>query len=397
MDLERIGNSPIGTLTPIQIPKSGGPLNGTEPYSAYIPDPLPQEPQLSLATLHAATEAATAVARLDETTSRLPNPDLITNIIILREARSTSSIEGTYAEYDEILQSGYLADDQMSVNQREINNVIRATQIGVLRIQSRPINRTLLGELQSILLERTRDHAYDTGDLRQRLVSVGGGSSNIKRSRLVPPPNGPILEEGFSDWEKWINLNPDIPIIVRVALGHYQFETLHPYNNGNGRLGRLVCLLQLIEHGLLRSPTLDISTWLDQNKDEYIEQLMDVSYTGDFNPWVTFFATGVKEQAEATLRTANSLLEFKETTIEKLRASGRRSGVAMQLVESLIGNPMVTVPQAATLTAKRYQTARAAIEVLVDEGVLVQHHNLQGVRLFLCEGVIDILTSATRQ
>jgi Fic family protein len=158
----------------------------------------------------------------------------------------------------------------------------------------------------------------------------------------------------MSAWEKWVNSDNHVPIIAKMTLAHYQFETLHPYNNGNGRLGRLIAILQLIEEKVLRWPLINVSPYLDEHRDEYIEELYNISLSGDFNPWVSFFSAAILDQADKGVRTIQELLEFKDVTLADLRRASVRNAAALELVESLIGYPMINVPTASRMLGKPF-------------------------------------------
>src|SRR5580692_6455426 len=243
MDIEALQNSPIGELVPIMVPELGS-NEATIPYWAYVPNPLATDLQLSMSAVNKAAKAGMAIARLDQAVAHLPNPTLLLRPIIRKEAASTSALEGTFAEFDSVLESDFLDDRLLTTEQREIQNVVRATELAMIRIKELPISRRLIGELQSVIVRGTEDETYDSGDLRQRQVYIGPKNRPVQEARFIPPPHGANLENGFDDWEEWINAKNDIPIVIKMALGHYQFETLHPYANGNGRLGRLIGLLQ---------------------------------------------------------------------------------------------------------------------------------------------------------
>jgi Fic family protein len=315
-----------------------------------------------------------AVARLDQAVSQLPNPDLLVRPIIRREASSTSALEGTFADFDQVLEADFLEDRQMSREQREIQNVVRATELAVREIKSRPVSRRLLGELQSVIVRGTDGETYDSGDLRTRQVYIGPQNRPVEDARFVPCPPGISLIEGFSDWEKWVNERPDIPVVIRVALAHYQFETLHPYADGNGRLGRLIVVLQLMEYGALRSPLLNISTWLEAHRTQYLDNLLEVTCTGRFDPWIDFLSQGVLEQSQKGVESIAALIAFKERLVGDLRSKGLR-GSALVIAENLIGYPVLDVTTARTLTKTSFQASNTAIAKLVELGVL---HELTG-------------------
>lgn len=392
MDIEALKESPIGRLVPILVPEFGS-TELTLPYWAYVPNPLGVDFALSMATMNLASKAGMAIARLDQAVAHLPNPGLLVRPIIRKEAASTSALEGTFAEFDDVLESDFLEDRNLTTEQREIQNVVRATELAMERIKELPIARRLIGELQSVIVMGTTDQTYDSGDLRQRQVYIGPKNRPVQEARFIPPPNGALLNEGFDDWEKWINAKHDIPIVIKMALGHYQFETLHPYANGNGRLGRLIGQLQLAEDGSLAYPVLNLSAWFEVRRDEYVDGLLRVTRTGDFDTWTRFFAQGVLAQAEKGVSTINDLERFKDQTLSFLRAEKVRKSV-LTIAESLIGYPILNVSIASSISGLTFQTANQAISKLVEKGILEEITGRSVNRLFVCRPVMAIVRSS---
>lgn len=389
MDVEALRSSPIGELVPIMVPKPGS-MEATESYWAYVPDPLVDSPQLSMQALDTATRAAMALARLDQAVAQLPNPQLIVRPIIRKEATSTSALEGTYAEFDQVLEADFIDQKNMSSELREITNFVRATEVAATAVATRPLARRLIGELQAIIVKDTDGDTYDAGDLRQRQVYIGPKNRPVEEARFIPTPNGDSLVKGFSDWEKWINAENRVPIVVKMALGHYQFETLHPYADGNGRIGRLVAVLQLMEAGVLETPCLNIAPWFESRKQEYQDGLLRVTHTGDLSAWVDFFSRGVLEQAEAGVRAIRALLNYKDETIAALRGEGIR-GAAIEIAENLIGYPVLDVAAAKDICGRSYETANQAISRLVEAGVLEEITGKPVNRLFVCRPVMHMV------
>jgi Fic family protein len=392
VDIDALKDSPIGRLVPIQVPELGS-TEATIPYWAYVPNPLGLEFDLSMSTLNLATKAGMAIARLDQAVAHLPNPGLLVRPILRKEAASTSALEGTFAEFDDVLESDFLEDRLLTTEQREIQNVVRATELAMERIKELPIARRLIGELQSVIVMGTTDETYDSGDLRQRQVYIGPKNRPVQDARFIPPPNGALLDEGFDEWEKWINAKNDIPIVIKMALGHYQFETLHPYANGNGRLGRLIGLLQLVEDGSLAYPMLNLSAWFEARRDEYVDGLLRVTRTGDFDTWIRFYAEGVLHQAEKGVSTIDALERFKEQTLSHLRAAKVR-GSAITIAASLIGYPIMNVAIARSITGLTFEAANQAIARLVEMGLLEETTGRRVNRLFVCKSVLAIVRNS---
>jgi Fic family protein len=336
-----------------------------------------------------------AVVRLDEALSQLPNPRLLVRPFVRREAVSTSALEGTYAAFDEVLEAEFIDDRHMSADQREAYNYVRATEQALHLMERRSLTRLVIGQLQKTIVRGTQGDTYDAGDLRQRLVKIGNPGQPIQDARYIPPPNGPLLEEGFSDWEKWVHSDNDIPVVARVALAHYQFESLHPFNDGNGRVGRLVAIFQLIQDRVLRLPVLNLAPWLEPRRDQYIQRLYDVTLTGDFDPWIEFFSEAVSVQASEGIVTIRELIAVREEMVQLLRSEGVR-GSAVEIAENLIGYPVIDVPTARNMINKSFEAANQAIARLVHFGLLREVTGRRMNRLFACDRVLRITSQIGR-
>jgi len=393
VDLAAVRKSPVGRLVTI----SGTDPRGTPwEYFAFVPSALPRAPNIGLRALNAAANAAMAVVRLDEALLQLPNPKLLVRPFVRREAVSTSALEGTNAAFDEVLEAEFIDDKHMSPDQRETYNYVRATEQAMHLLEKRPLTRLVIGQLQKMIVRGTQGDTYDAGDLRQRLVKIGGPKRPIEDARYVPPPNGPLLEEGFSDWEKWVHSDNDIPVVARVALAHYQFESLHPFNDGNGRVGRLVAILQLIQDGVLKLPVLNLAPWLEPRRDQYIQRLYDVTLTGDFDPWIEFFSEAVSVQAFEGIVTIRELIATREEMVQLLRSESVR-GSAVEIAENLIGYPVIDVPTARGMINKSFEAANQAIARLVHFGLLREITGRKMNRLFACDRVLRITSQIGRR
>lgn len=391
MDVERFSSSPAGELVPIS--GHDALLRTDYKHSAFVPHRLPHEVALSQATYKTLTEAERAIGRLDAATDRLPNPDLLVRPTIVREALSTSALEGTYAPLLDVLEAEFVDDQKQSLAVREIYNYVRASFRALELLEERPICLTVINELQGILVRQTRGHLADSGGLRTGQVYIGERAKGIEASRYVPPPPGEYLRQGMSDWEKWMNAEDDIPLLVKAALGHYQFESLHPYSDGNGRLGRLIIVLQLVEGGALRRPILNLSPYFEPRRSTYMDLLLETSLSGDYEPWVRFFATAVTAQADDTTQRITALADFREHMIQELRAAKAR-GVVLDIARDLIGYPLVTVSEAAARHAVTFPPANSAIERLVKMGFLTEVTGREYGRMFACPEVMRIVDSA---
>ena len=198
---------------------------------------------------------------------------------------------------------------------------------------------------------------------------------------------------GVSEWEKWVNFDHEMSLLVKIALAHYQFEALHPFSDGNGRIGRLAITLQLIEQGVLKYPILNLSPWFEPRREDYIDHLLKVSKTGDFDPWVRFFSEAVKARAEAAGDTILQLIEFANEVAETVRDRGMR-GAVINLVPNIIGYPVMTVSRVAADLGVTYQTANNAVARLVELGYLREVTGERYARLYRCDRVYDILSES---
>lgn len=369
MDIDAFRRSPTGHLVPI---KGHDAFLGRDyQHYAFVPAPLPANIDLAPRTYKLVSEAERELGRLDAATSRLPNPALLVRPTLMREAVSTSALEGTYAPLATVLEADLEEPTGYSADVREVLNYVTAARRGIELIAAKPICLTVIAELQGILVNGTRGDSFDEGRLRETQVFIGERSAGIEASRFVPPPDGDALRDGVSDWEKWIHREDDIPLVVKAALGHYQFETLHPFSDGNGRLGRLVVVLQLVEEGALQHPVLNQSPWLEPRKDEYKDHLLSISRDGGFDAWIQFFAEGIKHQAVDAVRRIDQVLAIRDEILDALRAA-KAKGVVLEIAQDLVGYPIIDATQAAALHHVTYPPAASALKRLESMGLVVE-------------------------
>lgn len=361
-------------------------------YWAYLPHNLPDLPRLTARALALSAKAGAAVARLDEAVAQLPRPEILVRPVIRKEAKSTSALEGTYASFEDVLEADFLEDRQMSSEQREIRNYVEATEAACAEIAERSITRSLLGQLQQTIVKRTPGDTPDAGDIRPYQVAIGPKNRPIEEARFVPCPPGDQLEAGVRAWEEWVAADSDLLIIAKVAIAHYQFETLHPYGDGNGRLGRLVSILQLMRAGELRWPVLNIAPWFETQRDLYQNELLNVTLTGDFSPWVELFANAVEIQAREGLTKIQELLILRDEMVSELRARNLR-GSAIEIAEILIGYPVIDVRTASTLIHKTFEATNVAVAKLVEHGILEEITGRSQNRLFGCYRVASLISA----
>jgi Fic family protein len=388
VDLDALRASPIGRLVPISTPdhRTGAFVD----YWAFLPDPLPADFSLSSATWGAVTRAEAALARLDQASRQIPQPALLRQPSLRREAQSTSALEGTFAPIEDVLESDLEDRARASREVREILNYVVAAEEGFRWIRERPLTPGLLASLQRLLVQGTPGQYSDAGAIRDRQVLIGARNAAISDARFVPPPPGDHLAAGLDAWLAWLNDPPELPSTIVAALTHYQFETLHPFSDGNGRIGRLIIALQLMARGVLREPILVVSPWFEERRDQYQDGLLELSVSGDWDGWVEFFARAVEASANDTRDRIDRLLEWQDATLSRVRAAGV-VGVGERVAGELIGNPVVRATQVAQRHGVSRQGAMKALRRL-DELGIVQERNRGGGVSFSVPDVIAILS-----
>jgi Fic family protein len=388
MDITRFERSPIGRLEPITV------IDGDRrwKHSAFVPNPLPSSLVLTQVTWSAVTEAAAALARLDGAAHRLPNPYLLVRPALTKEAVSTSALEGTFAAIEDVLQAEFLGESELTASTAEVRNYLLAAEHGLELIKTLPISRRLTREVHGVLMRGSRGDHAEIGNFRRRQNWIGTRrSSPVTDSLFVPPPAGDILERGLDDWERWVNdASITLPTLIKVALAHYQFETLHPFMDGNGRVGRLLIVLTLMESGDLKIPLLNVSPFFEDARDEYIDHLRHVSESGNFEPWIAFFAEAVKTQSVDALQKADELIDARDQLVGRVHSAHLR-GVALRIVEDLVGYPFVTPTRAAEKFGVSYEAANSAISRLVNAKILREATGRTYGRVFMSPEVLQII------
>lgn len=393
MDHDRFSSSPVGRLVPLR--GIDGRTGVEYDHLAFSPDALQEPPELSGSTWTAVTRASRALGRLSQAARQVPSPDLFRRPTLTREAQSTSALEGTFAPIAEVLASE--AEDEGTKARppiREILNYISAAELAFAHIDDhRSISVGLLEHLHRELITGTGSESVDTGRIRTVPVVIGAPGSAIKDARFIPPPPGIDLQAAIQDLVNWINEDDhERDPLVGAAMAHYQFETLHPFNDGNGRIGRLLVVVQLVADGTLSEPLLSISPWFESRRAEYMDCLAEVSATGDWDSWTRFFARGLEASADDTARRVNQLLDLQAQFRERIRAGGAR-GVILDVADNLIGRPYVRVPPEAKRTHKTAQAIYNVVERLEQLNILVEVSGRSYDRMWFAPQVVEIITT----
>lgn len=392
MDITTLERSPIGSLIPIV-----GPDPATHEMvegKAFLPEPLPRELVLSTATWNVVNSATAALARLDGAARRIPEPSLLRQPTLRREAQSTSALEGTYAPFADVLAAEGDDFQQLTAEVREVLNFEQMAELAFSWPEERALTIGMLGDLQKTLVRGTAGELSDAGQLRDRIVVIGSPGAGFDEARFVPPPPGDQLRAGVEELLAWIASPPDLPTVVLAAFAHYQFESLHPYSDGNGRLGRLLVIVQLLRGAVIREPLLVVSPWFEKRRDQYQDELMRLSCSGDWDRWVRFFAEGVAASALDSQQKVEGLVELQEQLRRRVQDANKR-GSAERLAADLVGRPYVDRPWVVKRLGLSGQGAQNAINTLLDLGILepAQARLARNARLYVAPDVMRIITS----
>lgn len=356
---------------------------------AFVPDALPASLDLDSSVWMRVSEAMTELGRLDAAASMIPNPQLVTRVATRREAIGTSALEGTFANLADLYAADVVPLDEQDAtvapNVREVMNYTRAADDGYAWVAERPITMGMISGLQAQIVRGTESDGPEAGSVRDRQVFIGARHQRIRNARFVPPPPGDQLRADYDRWLQWLTdptPRQNIQLIARIALAHYQFETLHPYTDGNGRLGRLLAVLQLLSERALRTPVLSVSPWLQDHSDEYRDHLLHVSQTGDWNPWVGFFAEAVRAESSAGHDRIMRLLSLRDEINEKVRSALPKARLALEIADDLIAYPILTVSTSQGRYGRTNQANRNAIGSLIKVGVLEPYSEARYDRLY---------------
>lgn len=401
MDLSQFGPTSPGALVPI-----GGtdPRVGEWTHAAFVPDPLPSSaPTLAPTTHLAVGNARAAIASLDSTARQLPNPRLLRRPSLQTEAQSTSALEGTYAPLEKVLTADEERPD--SVDLREVLNYVwMADRAFAWHEEGRGLSVGMLGELQRVLMEGTANESLATGGVRDWQVVIGRRegvpslTAPVHGARFVPHPGGLDLNARVQDLLDWMSTRrlDAIDPVVAAAMAHYQFETLHPFGDGNGRIGRLLIVVHLLRLGILNEPTLTVSPWFEARRSEYYDRLLAVSTDGDWDAFIRFFAQGLEDSAVRTRDQMLALAAVQSRLHEVVRASPLRAETAHTLVDYAVGHPSFTVRGVERDLRLSYARANSLVDQLVGLKVLAPLADGESYRRrFYAPRVLDVLVRAT--
>lgn len=370
-------------------------LTGEMAYPSFRPAPLPPNPPIALSGELVAklVDANKKLAALDGLSARIPNMDLFVSMYVRKEALLSSQIEGTQCTLDDILNP--LMEENTNRNVSDVVNYIKATEFALNRLHSLPLCNRLIKETHAVLMEGVRGQEKSPGEFRYSQNWIGGQGSTIRNARYIPP-NPEDMQTAMSDLEKYMNGDDSLDPLIQAALIHYQFETTHPFLDGNGRVGRLLITLFLMEKGILSHPALYISYFLKMNRIEYYDRMTQVRKTGDYEQWVMFFLQALSDSAGDAIQTIDALTALHNQSVAKLGAFSKRQQTnLLKLFAYIETNPIIDIQKTAAALGLSYNTVSKMVTILVDEGILRQTDKAGKARIYAYAEYLDILRKDT--
>jgi Fic family protein len=361
-------------------------------YLAFIPAPLPPDVTWSNKLLAALSNADRSLVRLAEVGNAFPVPHVVVRPFVRKEAVLSSQIEGTRTSFEELLsyEAGQLSLFGDPQDTLEVHNYVRALDYGLERLETLPLSLRLIREIHGILLQGVRGELMTPGEVRRSQNWIGRPGATLAQSRYVPPPANE-MHNCLSHLERFIHQDSELPPLLRVGLIHYQFEAIHPFLDGNGRVGRLLVTFLLVAWRLLSQPLLYLSSFIEANRQEYYDRLLTVSQKGEWEAWLLFFLEGVRSQAEDASQRITRLqtlrLEYRE-----LFATDRSREKLARMVDYLISSPITSIPQAQeSLEMGSYTTIQRYIEKLTALSIVREVTGKSRNRIYRADQILKVL------
>ncbi len=345
-------------------------------YRAFIPAPLPPKPAVRIAgeLQGLVADANLALGRLDGSIQTLPNPDLFVFMYVRKEAVLSSQIEGTQSSLQDLLaaEAKILAPGEAPADVDEVVNYVRAMNHGLARLSKLPVSVRLIREIHRALLEGVRGSRLTPGELRRSQNWIGPGGCTLAEATFVPPPADEV-PLALGALERFLHADDAVPLLVKIGLAHAQFETIHPFLDGNGRIGRLLITFLLCERRVLQKPVLYLSHYLKRHRQAYYDHLQAVRDAGEWERWLTFFLRGVVEVSAQATDTARRILALREEHRSRITEHfGRAAGNGHRVLEELFDHPIMSVNDVRRLTRTTYPAANQLVQRFVDREILTE-------------------------
>jgi len=373
--------------------RAGRYVQQPEGYKAFIPAPLPPDPPIKIESglWPLLSKADRALARLDGATATLPNPDLFVFMYVRREAVLSSQIEGTQASLDDLLEfEAKPRRSHRSADVEEVANYVRAMNHGLRRLETLPVCLRLIREVHEELLAGVRGSERMPGEFRRSQNWIGPAGCTLADATFVPPPVHE-MHTALGNLEKFIHTRGTMPDLVQMGLIHANFETIHPFLDGNGRIGRLLVTLLLCERGILAKPLLYLSIFFKRHRDEYYHRLQAIRDGADWEGWLEFFLRGVADVASDATTTARRILKLSDEHRTLIHANtGRAAGNALLLLETLFSTPYVSVSDVQHIIGLSYSNANSLVGQLCGLGILEEITGRRRYRMFRYKPYLDL-------
>ena len=364
-------------------------------YRAFLPKPLPPLPALVFQgeLQHRLSIADRALGRLDGSVTTLPNPDLFVFMYVRKEAVLSSQIEGTQSSLQDLLSAEALLADDVPRDVDEVVNYVRTMHAGLARLQDLPVSIRLIRDMHQSLLQGLRGSHLAPGEIRRTQNWIGPPGATMATAAFVPPPPQEVPRL-LGEVETFLHRRDDLPLLVKIGLAHAQFETIHPFLDGNGRLGRLLITFLLCERQALSQPVLYLSHFFRQHRQEYYDRLQAVRDAGDWEGWLTFFLTGVAEISLEAADTARKILLLREQHRERITTRlGRAAGSGHRVLERLYQKPIVSVTDVQGIAGTSFQAANDLVERLVECEILLEITGRVRHRRFRYDPYVNLFSS----
>ncbi len=371
-------------------------LSGEMMYKSFRPSPMPPNPTIELSgeLLTKLIDANKKIATLEALSSRIPNMGLFVSMYVRKEALLSSQIEGTQCTLEDILNP--LLEKNANRDVSDVVNYIHATEFAIARLNTLPLCNRLIKETHALLMENVRGQEKNPGEFRYSQNWIGGHGSTLKSAHYIPPNPDDMLT-AMSDLEKYINSDDDnLDPLIQAALIHYQIETIHPFLDGNGRVGRLLITLFLMKKRILSTPALYISYYLKMNRVEYYDRMTQVRRTGDYEQWISFFLQAFASSAEDAINTIDSLIALHDKNIKLFAPLTKRQRASvLQVFTYLESNPIIDIQKTATGLGFSYNTVAKAVSILVKDGILKQTSKSGKTKIYSYTEYLDIFRKDT--
>ena len=368
-------------------------------FKAFIPAPLPPIPAVALDAelTRLLSEADRSLGRLDGVGSVLPNPDLFVAMYVRQEAVLSSQIEGTQSSLEDVLQFEVDAKGaDVPKDVEEVVNYVRAMNFGIQRLEKLPLSLRLIREIHSELLKGTRGGHRTPGEFRRTQNWIGSAGANLASATFVPPPV-PEMKEALHKFEQFMH-DDSLPVLIHTGLAHAQFETIHPFLDGNGRVGRLLITFLLCERKILHRPLLYLSHYLKMHRAEYYDRLMAIRNDGNWEAWLKFFLRGVGEVSQEAIETARRIFALRDEHRQAINKSmGSNTGSALRLLDYLYEQPIISVRLVEQHLKSSFVTANKMVEQFIKLDILNETTGRQRNRRYAYAPYLALFESSAKQ